>query len=44
MNIPEQNIEENKDIKYYCEHIIKNEDTLKSNIKLWDEYKDTLLK
>ena len=44
MKIPEQNIEENKDIKYYCEHIIKNEDVLKSNIRLWDVYKDTLLK
>jgi hypothetical protein len=44
MNILKQNSEENKDIKYYCEHIIKNEDVLKSNKKLWDVYKDTLLK
>ncbi len=45
MNVPEQNSEkeENK-IKYYCEHIIENKDVLKSNLKLWDVYKDTLLK
>lgn len=31
-------------IKYACEHIIQNENVIKANKTLWNEYKDKLLK